>query len=497
LQRTIVDNADCLIRFQRFDFRGERVMARVIKTRSMQHRRGSFEVVTGPRKIDVDERPSLLRISANGEVKSISVRLFLHHENIMQEEYNLAWVSRLRYVLSPDITIDPQDSTSFLKRMKWAKTPTNDELQISQIDEYQLPEMRDGYSNSSLCTFERKDWRRQWDDLLPRILGKIKGSKGEFCAIPFFVNISLLGYRKYFSGTNGVMTIPIASDWKALSDQCAVWEDEHPDTKLLFFDFPGVTDENYNCLFLEILLGYGQPALDGGDRGFVEWLQSEDSKKSCILFRKLCRRAHLKKKYALENASSGITDNRAILVDSEAIVWRLWYSSANQLFASLPADRRNELCITSLPNENAIAGEWYLALPTYSSASEVGMHVIEMLTTHEEELARLRSGVGLPTRKSFYSVGDEKDIAAMVSPYFSISRSLLRKLVNEAFDRSSIPCYTQVSAILASHLRRIIEIEESKDNTVEETIHGILSELESQLRFVESDLPLINGDPTH
>jgi KaiC/GvpD/RAD55 family RecA-like ATPase len=491
LIQSVTDSASCLIRFQRVEFRGERIMARVIKTRKMQHRRGSFEVLVGSRKIDIDERPSLLRITANGETKSISVRLFLHHENAMQETYNKSWVGRLRYVLSPDIAIDPSDSTSFLKRMKWAKTPAIDELHISQIDEYQLSRVDETGGSTALGVFDQKEWRQQWDDILPRLHKKIQGGEGKFCAVPFFVNISILGFREHFQWADGQAEVPAIGDWLDLAEQCVRWESEHSNTAEIFFDYPGVTDENYNCLFLEILLWYGLPDMHSESMDFIEWIRSENSIKSCVIMRKLCRRAHMKK-IAEEDLTRSGSDNRAVPVDSEAIVWRLWYSTANQLFASILPSERDKVRITSLPKEKSIAGEWYLAIPSHSSAREVGLHVIEMLTTHEEELARMRGGVGLPTRKTYYCEDADPENTHSISPFFSMNSSLLSKLVNGAFERSSISGYMKISGILASHLRRIIQTEGDSDSQIEQSIRDILVELEAQLNFLEYDLHVTN-----
>src|SRR6185312_15963781 len=67
VQRSIIDGADCVVQFERFEFRGvRRVMVRVLKTRGMKHRREAFELSLTPQGLDVKPSSSLLRILRDG-----------------------------------------------------------------------------------------------------------------------------------------------------------------------------------------------------------------------------------------------------------------------------------------------------------------------------------------------------------------------------------------------------------------------------------------------
>lgn len=489
LQQSIIDSADCLIQFSRVEFRGAyKVMLRVIKTRGMKHRRESFELLVGPRSVAVDTKSSLLRISKSGKVTPISVRLFLHYENSVQREYHEEWVGRLSSVLSPRIIIDPHDSGAFLKGMKWAKASAIDELQLCQIDEFQLPAVKDDTEGQPLHIFQRDEWNTEWDGLLPRLRERVQSKHGFFIAVPFFVNVSLLAYRKSKIDDFGSKVDLDVSSWESLARQCEEWEAVNNEKGQMFFDFAGTTDENYNCLFLEMLLSRSKPIVErGGVCQLSSWLVSKEANDVCLVYRRLCRRAHsLKNERRKDHVGQQV--DRVIQLRKQAIVWRLWYSSANELMAEMSPAERSSIEVGALPGGISIAGEWYLAMPAYSAAHEVGLQIIKALTDRQGELVRLDAGVGLPTREEFYASGvDSTSELSAISPYFGIKRSLLRSLVKDAFVRSSFACYSEMSGILASHLKKIIEIPEASEE-LERRVQEILDSLAFQLRFLRPDL---------
>jgi len=89
VQRAIVDEANCVIKFERFKYRGlNRVMVKVQKTRGMRHRGESFEISLGKTEFQVKPSSSLLREMRGGEVSPINIRLFLRSTTPIQQEYN-------------------------------------------------------------------------------------------------------------------------------------------------------------------------------------------------------------------------------------------------------------------------------------------------------------------------------------------------------------------------------------------------------------------------
>ncbi|MGA9772778.1 MAG: ATPase domain-containing protein [Blastocatellia bacterium] len=484
VQRSIIDGADCAIKFDQFEFRGvNRVMIRVLKSRGMRHLRESFEIALGPKTLDVKPSSSLLRVTHDGEVEPVKIRLFMHSETEMQNKYNERFLNSMAAVLSRDIELDLQNLILRNGAVSLDSSSAIDELQVLQIDEFQLPNITDSSErNLSLYKFSSAQWEeeaREWGDFEPRLLDRclLSDKDKSFFAVPLYGNVSLMAYKR--SELNETAT----TSWEALAMECVKWERRHKDTKALFFDFPRATEENYNCLFFEILLSFEKRPERSGLCDLRKWLRSDAAVKAGKIYRRLCRRAHFQSERDSSEANASLN---IITVNPEAVVWRHWYSTLNQMLYGLLPEARSEIEVRALPGGIAIAGEWYLGVPAYSAAPDVGLGMIKLLTTHEAELDRLRLGIGLPTRSTFYEVPTEEMVDTGISPYFSIEMEELTKLIKGAFRRSDFGCYSSFSNVLAYYLQRIIEIPDGSKREVEKKIKNILRGVETRMDFLRS-----------
>jgi hypothetical protein len=227
-----------------------------------------------------------------------------------------------------------------------------------------------------------------------------------------------------------------------------------------------------------------KPVPEGwGHCRFREWLHCDEYIEAGRIFRQLCRRSYL-------TTEAQVRDGRAhneaidkyINVNKDAKVWRHWYSTLNQMMSQLSPEEKAEIVVKPLPDKRSVAGEWYLAVPAYSSAPEVGIEIIKLLTSRDAEFDRMREGVGLPTRVSLYGPDDANDLPLEVSPHFSVNAAELRYIVNHAFSRSHFGCYTEVTRNLSFSLQKILQIPDTEDLT--KALWRILSEFENQLELV-------------
>ena len=359
-----------------------------------------------------------------------------------------------------------------------------DELQVLQLDEFQLGgNVLDKASrSSSLHTFSYDLWDgTSLDDIIPRLRQSVS-HKGGLWAFPFYENISLLAYK--FRDLPEEAT----TSWRRMMEECARWEKNNPQAEHLFFEFPRVTSENYNCLFMEILLSL-EGHVGPSDRCDLRTLLNRPCVvEAGVIYRRLCSRAYFATGGDDLTRRRTEIGTRPIGVDPEAVVWRHWYSTLNQMMLGLDPEERRDIRVTTLPGSASIAGEWFLAVPIYSAAPDVGLEIIKLMTQPEAELDRLRCGVGLPTRSSFYEGrGFEQSADSGISPYFSLPMAQLRKLVNGAFQRSNYDCYADFSNVLAYHLQKIIEIPDGTDEDIEREIQHKLDGLRMRLDMVHPD----------
>jgi KaiC/GvpD/RAD55 family RecA-like ATPase/ABC-type glycerol-3-phosphate transport system substrate-binding protein len=517
LQRPIIDNADCVIQFDRFEFRGKhRVMLKVLKSRGMMHRRESFDLSLNAKALEVNPSASLLRVMPSGQIEPIKVNLYLHSETTTQKKiYNQSLLSQVKSVLSPGADIVAQERVYMTRESSLASVATVDELQVYQLDEFQLPDVSEcNNPDFPLHIFGASNWDdKLWGDLVPRLAERVRAPDGSFIGLPYYENLSLLAFRK------GVLDEKDTASWENLAKACKDWEEGNSDPHKIFFDFPKVTVENYTCLFWEILLSFEKLPERTGQCRLRSWLRSPAVVKAGKIYRQLCRRAHLAEvnKVSVDEdarnteSSAGQNDKESgevvvkplvshqynslmtpIDVNTEAVVWRHWYSTLNQMMSRLKVEERAAIKIISLPQGVTIAGEWFWGIPSHSAAPEIGLEIIKLLTKHDAELDRLHLGIGLPTRSTFYDSIEKPDAKSnldevSVSPFFSMDAPSLKRLVGTAFRRSDFGCYARSFSAMAHYLQKIIELPNNDEQEIERGINHCFNSFDRSIDFARPE----------
>lgn len=485
VQVPIIDSADHLIQFNRFEFRGtSRVNGKLIKTRKVKNQQQMFEIFQKNNRLQIQPISPLIRIEQNGQVTETPIHLIMHAESQMQQAYNANFLNSIKAVFSRAVNIDTPDRFYFNRAVNLGHFSASDELQLLQLDEFQVPNIKD---SQTLYNFSLEQWwGTEWGDFEDQMLKKARQKDG-FVAIPFYGNISLLAFDKNRASKREV------SSWRSIAKRSYEW---FKNGQGLFFDFPRKTADNYNCLFFEILLTL-KPEVQTQDSkcGLIRWLRSDEAIEAAKIFRQLCRPAYLTnpegnrhKKIAGQDINGDKDDNSLISVDQNAVVWRHWYSTLNQMLSEMDSEKRKTIEVCGLPKKVATAGEWYLGVPAYSAAPDVALEIIKLLTTHSAELDRLRSGVGLPTRKKFYEpIQGKLSFTTTISPFFSMNLGELRTLMNNPFRRSRFLCYEQFAQSLAHHLKLILEIPDEKQGNLKKPIQNIIGSFMTRISFLSED----------
>ncbi len=480
LQRSIIGNADCVIKFDQFEHRGiPRAMMQVGKTRAMRHRREWFEVNYNSEELSVNPNSSLLRIGPGGNVSPIGIRFFLHPETQIQKEYYAQTLDRMKTVLLEDAAIDFGYGTDLLRTMRLGSLSAKDELQIFQLDGTQVANCAQQKSGElALRYFPPSMWHHaELADFIPQFKYFIDNSHGSLFAAPLYTDLSLLAYRK------NILDRKDTASWHDIVEACEWWEQRHPDPSDVFFDFPRVKNEDFNSLFFEILQSLAPVPENRGQCRLLHWLRDPAVFKSLKIYRRLCRRSY---SASIEAASPSSTHHPSFKseVSPRAVIWRHTYAALNQLMLILTPSERAYIQICTLPGEVTVVNECYLSIPSYSAAPDVGIEIIKLLTSPEAEAERWQLGVGLPTRWQFYSHVNDSSKQLAISPYFSMEAANLSKLIAKAFTVSSFGCYSYYSDILTNHLQKTIEIPDSTERELDEQISMILNSLKNKMEAV-------------
>jgi KaiC/GvpD/RAD55 family RecA-like ATPase len=480
LRDTLFDQSDVLVQFHRHELQGRATtLINAVKSRFMQHQRESFELCLEASGLSVRPAP-LFRIRASGDAEAVKISLFLHAETDNHKRHNDRMVEGLRATISDSASIETQTRKFDPGLLTMSQYSAIDELQIFQIDEFQLPGTPSAaLPVGALYSFDAKLNQGLLADRLPEFCKRVRSSDGkQFFAVPFYANLSFLAvHRKKFSALQKKFKWKrFPGSWSELGRMCEQFASSHGKPKELLFSCAVYDEgiETYNCLFLEILHSLQPPTREDFE-DLAVWFGRPAAVEAAVIFRQLCKSSdemgYMKRSYP------------------EGIISRHWYNTLNQALSQMTPARRAEIDVRPLFDEITTAGEWYLSIPTHSASPEVGLRLIEYLTAPDSETSRVELGVGLPTRTAYFEAGGANDVS--VSRYFRMSRSDVRRILSKAIRRSEFRLYQRVASTISSRLRWILEIPDlraSKPATSPE----IRAEIERMMRTLTRDIRFLS-----
>jgi KaiC/GvpD/RAD55 family RecA-like ATPase len=497
IQRPILDHADVVFEFERFDFHGERrVTLRATKSRSMGHSKQRYEIGVGEEGLFVRPTGGLLRAGAAGESRLVPLRLFVNSETRAQARYNERWEAILKGVVSEDAVIQTESTMHIVTDDALSRHSAVDELQIYQIDEFQAP--RD------YALGKRKEWTTPLPenllgadgggplDFIPEVSGGLRTSAHTlrasssttgrcYAAVPYYADVGFLACRP-----EAPAEVDSIGSWDALCGLQSTWyRDRGDDT--LFFALPLDNAENLNCLFFEILFealekegmadGYGVNGQLVASRDMCRLLSGNAAIRAASIFHELAHRCY--RQWRARGGRSGRQGSGAAYfsrpsLQVEALVSRQWYSSLHDAVRNQAGDLAS-LRTRLLPSERSVAGDWFLCIPKHSAGVETAVEIIRQMTVPAQEVARLAQGVGLPTREEFYvsrlSYRRKREGGAVEEGHYEagilvggsvIRRDAILLQIRRALRRSSFAGYARWTRALSATLEKMLELELAK-----------------------------------
>ena len=584
VRRAVAANAD--FHFLLTHRRGERhghVLLTVVKSPGMRHRTGWFDVSVDETSVDIAGTPTLVDLDRNGDERRLRVVLFMFADAPPHDAYNQRVAAALQSNPNLDVELAPQTPVVGPGAFSFRGRSGYRDIRIVQLDEFQVPKRTEAPAGLELFHFEADDVPTAAASL-PQVGERTKvstrdsepGARGSPTtrrdlrrAVPYYCNIGFLVLRDKtaaivtkllddiepdqlkFSAIEKSHWRKLADrvrreadpgkivtwlDWQALALLSEVFELRRRSGKLdemtelpgaaedfVFFDHTGWTEENYNVLFLEILLWVRSGHKLPRDNPSLEaWLLHPTAQTAIKIFWRLLRPAYEREERARpardkhghadnpvpgEGGQSGAVEGGGegahVIknVRDRALVWRQWFTTLAELFTHLNRDEARGLSIQPLPRDCGVAGDWYLGVLADSALPMGALHIIRTLTTAEAELERLRHGMGLPTQLKYYdpteprrrskqdergrdpaatdvavsdadadsdeAAGELNDEAVGKASFTSVSSRLtlpmhkkrLRKLVEGAFRRSELSGYSRKASTLFAALRRVLEFQ--------------------------------------
>jgi hypothetical protein len=253
-------------------------------------------------------------------------------------------------------------------------------------------------------------------------------------AFPYYKNIAFLTYDRRNAG------FPERIDsWAMLADLVQ----QKSRRKGLIFNFAR-RPEDRNCLFLEIALSLSTLSRDDATsfEHLLAWVRDPAFEEALEIFHKLCRPAHL------ERQSKDVEQGPQ---PWSAVYTRTWYT-ALRYWMDREQSKWKTIAIAPLPGGIALSGEWYLGVWAHSAVPEIGLKIIDSLTSTDAQWERLKLGIGLPIDGGLYN----KDPLQFFPNHLDNPAVDVGAAVSGARFRSQIYRYHQFAPILSEHLLRFV-----------------------------------------
>lgn len=400
-QQSLVEVSDTNLELSLVNNQGfQRILIRAKRSRNADRIRESFELKVGD-EIEIEKAPSLLRLGANGRFEHIPICFFIQVESTAQDKYYSEVIEQLKACLATTGYLAPYELLDSKKSFSSGRFAATDELQILQLDEFQLQNAK----KAGLHRFNLEDFgKTKFSEFDVAMRQKGLVDDNTVCAFPFYDNFSCLAASSELLNRYGTSCKNVFSSWDSIVD---VVTEIRSKEDIVVFDFPSENDENLNCLFLEIFFEKAEWS-EIIDDGFFGILDHNHFAHAVRLLIRLCWGKQLKTEvstFSFDNSRQATERDYwkeridAYSVQDGAMICRHWFSTLREMYSNCS---RKKFASFSLPGNVTTAGQWYLGIPSHSAVPQVGLELISMLTSSDEELKRLRMGVGLPARQNFF-----------------------------------------------------------------------------------------------
>ncbi|MBN2441481.1 MAG: hypothetical protein JXJ04_09040 [Spirochaetales bacterium] len=306
---------------------------------------------------------------------------------------------------------------------------------------------------------------------------------------PYYSNVLLLAYRKEMEEKINLSEKRLES-WESLAALVKKFTPlEKGNTPINSpFDYIDFSNETKSCLFIDIINSNREFARQFGEAKNKEDPYEEENKIGKKIYEHLKEQLTendkhiLNELHAVQNIFiSKYQDkifNETIELRPDAAFYLCWYSQL-RLFIKNHPELAENIRVCALPG-GSIRGDWSLGIVKGSVSLNLGLKVIRQLCSETEDYNRFARGIGLPTRKSFYS---EEGI---IPEYFAWPRSIVKlndiyKIYKQAIRRSSIPYYEKIRQPLSIVFGQLIP-PKAMDADQSKRIKEIISRLPEQFK---------------
>lgn len=306
-----------------------------------------------------------------------------------------------------------------------------------------------------ISMFSRSGWLEQLDEFIGKddfstapffsnVLKQSDTFKGKLYALPVFIDVGLLYYRKDLLRKYGYSSAP--RTWGELKAMAQSVNKRMGISGFNGFLWQGAQYEGLVCTFLEFITSHGGVLYDG--KNLLP--ENPASRRGLAFMRDLIHEYGISPSNTYTEMKE--EEVRRAFQRGNALFERNWLYAWN-LHQQENSPVKGKVAMAPLPCEppagrSSALGGWHVGISRYSDRKEDAWRLVKFILSKEEQ-AEMALRVGWhPGRRDIYSLERVK----RKLPYIG----LVQKVFKSAVNRPAMPCYTQVSQIIQLHVNNCL-----------------------------------------
>lgn len=284
------------------------------------------------------------------------------------------------------------------------------------------------------------------DNFFGRVINSVDKFEGNIYALPVFMDIGLLYYRKDLLKKYGFSAPP--QTWKQLVDEAVLIQKKERERNKNFngFVWQGAQYEGLICNFLEFITSHGGSVMNNGKI----WSNTPANVEALKFMQDLL----YKYKISPPNTFTEMKEEevRRSFQNGNALFERNWTYAWNQ-HQSSGSSVKGKIRIAQLPHKEGFGstsalGGWHVGMSEYSDVKNEAWDFIKFITSFKTQKKLLLNVGWNPGRKDVYS----DSVLLNQIPRLKI----LYEVFNHSVSRPVIPYYTQVSEAMQRYVNNCL-----------------------------------------
>jgi KaiC/GvpD/RAD55 family RecA-like ATPase len=321
-----------------------------------------------------------------------------------------------------------------------------------------------------------------------QLIKKYKEEKTLKYVWPYYLNVLLIAYRNDIFQDKRKKSMWLEVDdlmsWKSMMeyyDKIKIDNNNQkaPINRKFWIDL--TASETFSCSLMNIILGqYSENEKKEKMKNISSIKKlSKNQKDEIDAFCELLKNTEYSK---LTIEDKAIYNSK---MPNDAAIYVCWYSQLRELIKENPR-LSTKLNVCGLPG-GGFSGDWFLGIAKGSVSVDLGLKIIKILSSQEEEYLRLSMGIGLPIHEKFYK-DDKRKLKFYAWPRGThVGLNAIYNIYNKALSRKEIYDYDKIRGLLTNVAKQLYPEDEDQSEVIKKDRYEMINRIFPQIKHLQKE----------